>query len=51
MFSGTINQNGYISKSLTGDAVYIDETDPHPQPRNAQEARELILSGEYNHQH
>ena len=51
MFSGGINEKGYISSSLTGDAVYTDETDQHAQPRNAQEARELILSGEYNHQH
>ena len=50
MFSGVTNQNGYISTSLTGDTIYADEEE-HPQPRNAQEARELILSGEYNHQH
>ena len=51
MFRGEINEKGYISSSLTGDAVYTDETDQHAQPRNAQEARELILSGEYNHPH
>ena len=50
LFQGMMNEKGYISLSLTGNAVYTDE-DQHLQPRNAAEARELILSGEYNHQH
>ncbi len=52
LFKGVMNENGYISSSLTGDAVFsVDETDNHPQPHNAKEAKEFILSGEYNHQH
>ncbi|MBI2574876.1 hypothetical protein HYV82_03255 [Candidatus Woesearchaeota archaeon] len=50
LFRGLMNENGYISLSLTGNAVYADEK-PDSQPRNASEARQLILSGEYNHQH
>ena len=50
LFRGVMNERGYISLSLTGNIVYTDE-DQHPQPRNAAEAREFILSGEYNHQH
>ncbi|MBI2581197.1 hypothetical protein HYV85_05340 [Candidatus Woesearchaeota archaeon] len=50
LFRGIMNEKGYISLSLTGAAVYADEEE-HPQPRNAAEAREFILSGEYNHQH
>ena len=51
LFLGVMNEKGYIALSLTGDAVYTGELEDYPQPRNAQEARELILSGEYNHQH
>ena len=51
LFRGVMNEKGYISLSLTGNAVYTGETDHHTQPRNAAEARELILSGEYNHKH
>ena len=51
LFRGLMNEKGYISLSLTGNTVYTGETDQHPQPRNAAEAREFILSGEYNHQH
>lgn len=51
LFRGMMNEKGYISLSLTGDAVYTGETDEHARPRNAAEARELILSGEYNHKH
>ena len=50
LFRGVINENGYISSSLTGAAVYADEEEHH-QPRNAAEAREFILSAEYNHPH
>ncbi|MBI4014827.1 MAG: hypothetical protein HY365_02630, partial [Candidatus Aenigmarchaeota archaeon] len=48
LFRGVMNENGYISLSVTGNAVY---TGGHSQPRNAKEAREFILSGEYNHGH
>ena len=51
LFRGIMNKDGYISNSLTGDAVYTEDADEHPQPRNAKEARGIILSGEYNHQH
>ena len=50
LFRGIMNENGYISSSLTGDVVYADDEEHH-QPRNATEARELVLSGEYNHPH
>jgi len=50
LFRGLMNEKGYISLSLTGNAVYTSEYQ-HFQPRNAVEAREFILSGEYNHQH
>ena len=50
LFRGQMNQNGYISLSLTGNTVYNQELEGH-SPRNAEEAREFILSGEYNHRH
>ena len=50
LFRGVTNEKGYISSSLTGNAVYTAE-DHHTPPRNAAEARKLFLSGEYNHQH
>ncbi len=50
LFQGVMNKERYLSNSLTGDAVYTEESDEH-QAHNAQEAREIILSGEYNHQH
>lgn len=50
LFRGVMNKEGYISLSLTGSAIYTDE-DEYAPPRNAREAKELILSGEYNHEH
>jgi len=51
LFRGLMNQKGYISLSLTGDAVYDEQPDDHFQPRNAKEAKAILLSGEYNHEH
>jgi len=51
LFRGVMNEKGYISLSLTGDAVYSPEVDEKIQPHNAQEAKDVILSGEYNHEH
>ena len=51
LFRGIMNAKGYISLSLTGDAVYTEESDKNSQPGNAEEAREIILSREYNHEH
>ena len=51
LFRGLMNKKGYISLSLTGDAVYTEEPEEHSQPHNAAEAREIILSGDYNHVH
>ncbi len=51
LFRGSMNKNGQISFGLTGNAVYTNEHYQDSQPRNAEEARQLILSGEYNHQH
>lgn len=45
LFRGLMNEKGYISGGLTGNAVYTEEHQ-HTQPRNAAEARELIVSGE-----
>ncbi len=50
LFRGGMNEKGHISSSLTGYAVYTG-LDNRPQPSNAKEAREFILSGEYNHEH
>ncbi len=50
LFSGSINQNGQITWGFVGTA-YAQELNSDAQPRNAKEARQLILSGEYNHQH
>ena len=50
LFRGIINEKGYISSSLTGATIYANE-EGHHQPHNAAEAREFILSGEYNHEH
>ncbi len=51
LFRGIMNDRGYISLSLTGNVVYADKTETHTPPRNVAEAREFLLSGEYNHQH
>ncbi len=50
LFRGVMNNNEYLSLSLTGDAVDSQESEV-PQAHNAQQAKEIILSGEYNHQH
>ena len=49
LFRGDINEKGQISGTIAGNSIY--EPELHSQPRNAEEARALILSGEYNHQH
>ncbi len=51
LFRGITNEKGQISGAITGNSIYEPELDSPPQPRNAAEAREFILSGEYNHQH
>ncbi len=52
LFQGNMNDKGYISFSSTGNAVYKIKNDADlSHPRNAQEAKEFLLSGEYNHQH
>ncbi len=51
LFRGLINEKGQISGAITGNSIYEPEPDSHSQPHNAEEARQLILSGEYNHQH
>ncbi|GEM_PF-2424818 len=52
LFQGISNDKGYISLSLTGDAVFQDEDkDDTSQVHNVKEAKEFILSGQYNHEH
>ena len=50
LFRSLINEKGQISGAITGNSIYEPEHS-HSQPHNAEEARQLILSGEYNHQH
>lgn len=50
MFSGIINEKGGITWDVVR-AAYAQESDHGVQPKNAKEAREFILSGEYNHAH
>ena len=51
LFRDLINEKGQISGAVTGNSIYEPGLDSHSQPHNAEEARQLILSGEYNHQH
>ncbi|MBI4360333.1 hypothetical protein HY572_01010 [Candidatus Micrarchaeota archaeon] len=51
LFRGITNKNGYISLSITGNVVYRGDAVDSGPARNAREARESILSGEYNHEH
>ena len=50
LFRGSMDKNGRISWDFANTA-YAKEFDPSLQPRNAKEARQLLLSGEYNHRH
>ena len=50
LFRSLINEKGQISGAITGNSIYEPEHS-HSQPHNAKEARQLILSGEYHHQH
>ena len=50
LFRGLINEKGQISGAITGSSIYEPEHS-HSQPQNFEEARQLILSGEYHHQH
>ena len=50
LFRSLINEKGQISGAITGNSIYEPEHS-HSQPHNAEEARQLILSGEYHHQH
>lgn len=50
LFSGIINERGGISWNPINTA-YAQELIPYPQFHNAKEARQFILSGEYNHKH
>ena len=45
-----MSKDGQITWDFVG-AAYAKEIDHGVQPRNAEEARQLILSGEYNHRH
>ena len=51
LFQGSVNENDQITSVVTGNAVLADEVNEYSYPSNAKEAKQLILSGEYNHQH
>lgn len=50
LFSGVINKNGEISWDVV-KTVYAKELTSGFQAHNAEEAKKIILSGEYNHKH
>ncbi|MDP3733782.1 MAG: hypothetical protein Q8R37_01005, partial [Nanoarchaeota archaeon] len=51
LFRGVLGEKSQISGAITDNSIYEPELHSHSQPHNAAEARQLILSGEYNHQH
>lgn len=50
LFRGIMNKEGQITWDFLNTA-YAEEDDHGWHPRNAKDAREFILSGEYNHEH
>ena len=50
LFRGTMNPNGQIAWNIVS-AAWAKEFTIGFKPRNAQEARQFILSGAYNHKH
>ncbi len=50
LFRGLVNDRGVISWSFAGTA-YAKDLPSNVEPHTAEEARSIILSGAYNHQH